>query len=144
MICIYCLNKNQTSDKTSDKISIRYYKIQMNHPHNMICNDLNCYEIQSDISCPSLCIPRMYSTITRQQIFKIFTSLKLGLLDRVDIIPVGNGKFQRVFVHFKSWYNSSLEVSRIRERILSGKDIKVIYDGPFIWKVSLNRASIHK
>lgn len=113
----------------------------MNHP------DLNCdeirYEIQSDISCPSLCIPRMYSTITRQQIFKIFTSLKLGLLDRVDIIPVGNGKFQRVFIHFKSW-NSSLEVSRIRERILSGKDIKVIYDGPFIWKVSLNRASIHK
>jgi len=124
---------------------IRYRQditIQMNHhrPHD----DLNCDEIQSDISCPSLCIPRMYSSITRQQIFKIFTSLKLGLLDRVDIIPVGNGKFQRVFIHFKSWFNSSLEVSRIRERILSGKDIKVIYDGPFIWKVSLNRASIHK
>ena len=119
----------------------------MNH-HDLICNDLNCDEIRSDIrddiSCPSLCIPRMYSTISRQQIFKIFTSLKLGILDRVDIIPVGNGKFQRVFIHFKSWYNSSLEVSRIRERILSGKDIKVIYDGPFIWKVSLNRASIHK
>lgn len=100
--------------------------------------------IAHDISYPSLCIPRLSSNITRAQIFKIFSSLNLGILERVDIVPVGNGGFQRVFVHFKSWNNSSLEVCKIRERILSGKDIKVIYDGPFIWKVSLNRASIHK
>jgi hypothetical protein len=95
-------------------------------------------------SNPSLCIPRMSSTITRQQILKTFASLKLGTLERIDIIPVGNGGFQRVFIHFQSWNLQSLEVSKIRDRILSGQDIKVIYDGPFVWKVSLNRAVVHK
>ena len=95
-------------------------------------------------SYPSLCIPRMSSNISRNQISKTFDSLKLGTLERIDIIPVGKGDFQRVFIHFKSWNTHSLEVSKIREKIISGEYMKIIYDGPFIWKILLNRASIHK
>jgi len=48
-------------------------------------------------------------------------------------------KFQRVFIHFKKW-NSSETAQRAKERVLSGKEIKIVYDDPWFWKLSLNRA----
>lgn len=95
-------------------------------------------------SFPSVCIPRMPSSVTRQQIYKTFETFRFGSIERIDIIPVYAGKnnsYQRVFVHFKSWNFHSLEVSKIRDKLISGENIKMIYDGPYIWKVSLNRAS---
>jgi len=48
--------------------------------------------------------------------------------------------FQRVFVHFKRWANTE-EAQRARKRVSEGKEIKIVYDEPWFWKVSMNRSA---
>ena len=87
---------------------------------------------------PSLCIPRVYPNITESYIRKIIEKLKLGVIDRIDIVNKNNAKgqnFNRVFIHFKKWINSGNSIMA-RERLVNGKDIKIIYDDPWYWKVS--------
>lgn len=88
---------------------------------------------------PVLCIPRVFANINEPRIRRIFDDLNMGLIDRIDIVTKKHGdKFTRVFVHFKHWNDS--ENARIaRERLLNGKEIKVIYDDPWFWKISAYR-----
>ena len=88
---------------------------------------------------PVLCIPRVYSNISESRIRRIFDDLNMGVLERVDIVPKFtnkyNEKFNRVFIHYRMWNDS--ENARIaRERLLNGKEIKIIYDDPWFWKIS--------
>ena len=97
-----------------------------------------------EIGCPSLCIPRVVAGITKEQVLKIIQSLHLGIIQRIDMIQKKTEKgetFSRVFIHFSKW-NDSEEALQAKERILSGKDIKVIYDEPWFWKISANRSSL--
>jgi len=91
---------------------------------------------------PSLCIPRVFANITQERVVKTFNQLGLGAIDHIDMItregPNGQ-KFQRVFVHFRAWA-SSVEAQNVRQRMLEGKEIKIIYDEPWFWKVSANRS----
>jgi len=48
--------------------------------------------------------------------------------------------FQRVFIHFSKWHSNSV-ADRARTLLLSGKEVKVIYDDPWFWKISANRSS---
>ena len=100
-------------------------------------NNANTNNIMSN-NFPSLFIPRVYPNITEDRIRKIFQELALGELDRIDIINKTSDKgekFNRVIVHFKMWYTEgNAEVAR--EKLLKGKDIKIMYDDPWIWKVS--------
>lgn len=92
---------------------------------------------------PSLCIPRVFQNITKERVVFVFKSLSLGEIDHIDMIPrtsESGDKFQRVFIHFKRW-SSSDEAVRARERVLGGKEIKVIYDDPWFWKISANRST---
>jgi len=92
---------------------------------------------------PSLCIPRVFQNITKERVAYVFKSLGLGELDHIDMVPrtSDNGdKFQRVFVHFKRWATTD-EAVRARERVLGGKEIKIIYDDPWFWKISANRST---
>jgi hypothetical protein len=90
---------------------------------------------------PSVCIPRVYPNINESRIRKIFEDLTLGIIDRIDIIGKTTDKkekFNRVFIHFKRWFtDGNAEIAR--ERLLNGKDIKIIYDEPWFWKVSAYR-----
>ena len=92
---------------------------------------------------PVLCIPRVYPNISEGRIRKIFDDLDMGTLERIDIVSKTSEKgekFNRVFVHFRRWNNS--ENSNIaRERLLNGKEIKIIYDEPWFWKISAYRES---
>ena len=93
------------------------------------------------MNIPTLCIPRVFPNITEPRIQKIFGDLKLGEIERIDIVPktAENGdKYNRVFVHFKRWFNTS-PTDEVRGRLLNGKDIKIIYDEPWFWKVSAYR-----
>ena len=75
---------------------------------------------------------------------KIIQSLHLGVIQRIDMIQKKTEKgetFSRVFIHFSKW-NDSEEALQAKERILSGKDIKVIYDEPWFWKISANRSTL--
>jgi len=93
------------------------------------------------INVPSLCIPRVYPNISEARIRKIFDELALGTIDHLDIISRTTDKgekFNRVFIHFRSWYTDG-NAGLARERLLNGKDIKIIYDDPWFWKVSAYR-----
>ena len=90
---------------------------------------------------PSICIPRVFPNINEKRIRKVFDELNLGAIERIDIVSKSTEKgekFNRVFIHFKKW-NSEGNAEIARERLLNGKDIKIIYDDPWFWKVSAYR-----
>ena len=101
-------------------------------------------ESSKETACPSLCIPRVVAGVSKDQVLKIIQSLHLGIIQRIDMIQKKTEKgevFSRVFIHFSKWNNSEVAV-QAKERILSGKDIKVIYDDPWFWKISVNRSTL--
>jgi hypothetical protein len=89
----------------------------------------------------SLCIPRVFSNINEERIRAIFRKLSLGNICRIDFVPFVNAKGEkhnRVFIHFDEWFknvNADTSLARLQE----GKEIKIIYDDPWFWKVSLYR-----
>jgi len=90
---------------------------------------------------PIICIPRVFPNINEQRIRRVFDELNLGAIERIDIVSKSTEKgekFNRVFVHFKKW-NSGGNAEIARERLLNGKDIKIVYDDPWFWKVSAYR-----
>lgn len=92
-------------------------------------------------SYPSLCIPRVFSNITWQRVKEVFVDLGLGDIERVDMVRKENDKgekFQRVFVHFRSW-NTSEDAQAVREKVLSGDMIQIVYDDPWFWKVGMSK-----
>ena len=95
---------------------------------------------------PSLCIPRVFININEQRIRKIFDELNMGIIERVDIISKNTDKgekFNRVFIHFRKWFSEG-NAQIARERVLNGKEIKIIYDDPWFWKVSAYREIVRK
>jgi hypothetical protein len=92
---------------------------------------------------PSMCIPRTFVNITRNHVYKTINELNMGVIDHIDMVRRKNEKgedFQRVFIHFSKWHSNSV-ADRARTLLLSGKEIKVIYDDPWFWKISANRSS---
>jgi hypothetical protein len=92
---------------------------------------------------PSMCIPRTFVNITRSHVYKTINDLNLGVIDHIDMVHRKNEKgedFQRVFIHFSKWHSNSV-ADRARTLLLSGKEIKVIYEDPWFWKISANRSS---
>ena len=95
---------------------------------------------------PVLCIPRVKQNISESHIRRIFDDLNMGTLERIDIVSknsVKSGaekgeKSNRVFVHFRHW-NDTENANIARERLLNGKEIKIIYDDPWFWKISAYR-----
>jgi hypothetical protein len=96
------------------------------------------------ITEPSICIPRTLNNVTRQQVKEVFeTVIGRGTVERVDIVAnkQNDGQpFCRIFVHFRYWPNSD-EIMSIRQRLLDGEMIKVVYDNPWFWKCSASRVA---
>ena len=93
---------------------------------------------------PSICIPRTFPNITWQMVKYTFEQLfGVGCIRRVDMVhkttPSGE-KFQRVFVHFKEW-NDDTQTQSIRQKLLDGEEIKLVYDDPWFWKCSASRVA---
>ena len=92
---------------------------------------------------PSLCIPRVYTNINEGIIRKIINDLGLGVIECIDIVSKTTEKgekYNRVFIHMERWFQNS-NASFARERLFGGKDIKIIYDDPWFWKVSAYKNS---
>ena len=86
-------------------------------------------------NCPSLCIPRVFSNIGEARIRKIFEDICIGRIEEIDIIK-GN-KNNRVFIHL-TW-NNTPDAQFVRNQVMTGKDVKIIYDEPWYWVVSAAR-----
>ena len=85
---------------------------------------------------PSICIPSMYKSISQSKIKQVFNNLKLGPINYIDIH--WGPDFKRVCIYFKYW-NSSSFAKEIRNKLLAGGEIKVIYDNPWFWKCHINQ-----
>jgi hypothetical protein len=72
----------------------------------------------------------------------VFEELGLGEVDRVDMVNKTNDKgekFKRVFVHFKHWHKNTT-ANAVKDKLLGGDSVKVVYDDPWFWKVFLSNA----
>lgn len=89
-------------------------------------------------SKPVICIPRVFPNITERRVFAIFRQLQLGFIEKIDFKErVGkDGKnYNMVFVHFRNWFVQNEFAHSVRERLLAGEQVKIVYDDPWFWKV---------
>ena len=92
-------------------------------------------------SQPSLCIPRVFNNITESKIRQVFDELGLGKISGVDIKERKNEKgepVKRVYIHFEKWFWNE-NAQSARRKLISGKEIKIVYDNPWFWKVSASK-----
>ena len=91
---------------------------------------------------PSICIPRTFPNITWKRVKEVFEQvLGAKCVERIDMVrhkASDGSEFKRVYVHFKYWPGDS-QSQEVRQRLLDGKDIKIVYDEPWFWKCSASR-----
>ena len=87
----------------------------------------------------SLCIPRVSSTTTREYIYRVFDKLSFGKIVKIDMVCKKTEKYQRVFIHFENWNDNNIQANRAKQFLDQGKDVKIVYENGWFWKVSLNR-----
>jgi hypothetical protein len=91
----------------------------------------------------SLCIPRVFNNITEAKVRNVFNKLNVGNIYSIDFIQQTNKKgkqVKRVFINFDYWYFNERS-QYMREQLLSGKEIKIVYDDPWFWNVSIKRST---
>ena len=98
--------------------------------------------------CLNLIIPRVFSNINEARIKTIFTELNIGKIKSIDIVPVPKTKednskskdksknYNKVFIHFSSWFTNET-ACQAKKTLLEGKELKIVYDEPWFWKVSV-------
>lgn len=90
------------------------------------------------VNQPCICIPRVFTNISDRRIFAIFRELRLGFVDTIDMVPRKgkDGKeYNMVFVHFRNWFINDEMVATMRERLLDGEQVKIVYEDPWFWKI---------
>jgi hypothetical protein len=83
----------------------------------------------------------VFSNITEERVRRAIDSFGAGKISKIDLIERANSageKYKRAFIHFEYWYETP-HARRAKEEILSGKDIKIMYDNPWFWKASMNK-----
>ena len=89
---------------------------------------------------PSICIPRVHKKTKKLFIIKQFEELfgAKNFVDRVDM--VSKGDHIKVFIHMKYWPKTESSTNMC-ERLVGGKDVKVVYNEPWYWKCSASRVA---
>ena len=96
-------------------------------------------------SFPSICIPRVFANIAKRDVKEVFEQVLgvRGCVERVDLISKtteDGTPYGRAFVHFRFWPKTD-QATSIRDRILSGGTVKIVYDEPWFWKCSQSRVA---
>lgn len=109
-------------------------------------------EIDEDGPSPafSMCIPRVFPNITEHRIRTIFAKLNFPDIEAIDMVPCeGTNKrtgakegYNRVFIHFLPMEEKRLrfDVRLQLCNIFQGSQVKIMYDEPWFWMVSLSRS----
>ena len=107
-----------------------------------MCNQTNNYKM-SNFAEPSICIPRTLNNITRDKVKSTFESvIGKGTVGRVDIVRSRqDDQFCKIFVHFKYWPKNEDSTS-IRETLIGGESVKLVYDTPWFWKCVKSNAPV--
>jgi hypothetical protein len=99
-------------------------------------------EKQFKPSEPSICIPRVFKSTTRKDIYNVIEKLDLGAVDRIDMVAKTNDRgesYNKVFIHFKAWNKKNLTAQSTRDKLLKGEEIKIVYSEPWFWKCTASR-----
>jgi hypothetical protein len=94
--------------------------------------------------CKTLCIPRTDINISEPFVRNIFNNLNIGIIGRIDLVKKQTekgGQYMRIFIHINKWHNTE-NANIAKERLLNGKDIKIIYHDPWFWKISVYKAPV--
>ena len=95
----------------------------------------------NSMSQPTLCIPHARRETSSRQVTKVFEQL-IGqdCILRVDERQLRDSRdqsfFKRYFVHFREWPESAYN---LRQKLLDGGTIKIVYSEPWFWKCSVAR-----
>lgn len=90
---------------------------------------------------PSLCIPRAFNNIDTTKVRNVIEDLKLGKISHIDIVQKQSDKgepYKRIFIHFDKWFWNK-DAKLTRQKLIAGKEIKIVYDEPWFWKVSASK-----
>lgn len=97
----------------------------------------------SDPTYPSICIPRTHHSVSWKIVKDAFEELfGGGCIEKVDVVKrthQGGQKSVKVFVHFNAWPNTEY-AQNIRQKIVNGKTIKVVYNFPWYWKCVMSHS----
>lgn len=90
----------------------------------------------------SLCIPRVFNNISWRRIKKHIIEANLGYVERIDVVPVAEGKYKRAFVHFApgKWNMRDATARQALKVLQEGKKIKLEYESPWYWLVGISGA----
>jgi len=91
---------------------------------------------------PSICIPRVFKSTTRKDLYGVIERLNLGAVERIDMVPKTNDRgesYYKVFIHFKQWNNKNTVALATRTKLLQGEEIKIVYNEPWFWKCTASR-----
>jgi phosphoribosylaminoimidazole-succinocarboxamide synthase len=102
--------------------------------------DRICYNHHLEGRGPNMCIPRVNTCVTKELVFETINKYSFGYIEKIDVIKKKgtckkNDLSNMVFIYFKEWYDNDL-ANIVKDRLVSGKDIKIIYDDPWYWKIS--------
>ena len=90
---------------------------------------------------PSICIPHVFSNISDKRIFAIFRRLKIGYIDRIDLVHRKSKKgdsFNCAFIHFTHWFDND-NANKLKHQLLhTDKPVKILYDDPWFWNIKLH------
>ena len=91
----------------------------------------------------SLCIPRVFNSIGWRRIKQHIIEANLGFVERVDVVPVAEGKYKRAFVHFAAgkWNMRDSTARDALKALQAGERIKLEYESPWYWLVSISGAA---
>jgi len=92
---------------------------------------MNIQNSQTQIK--TLCIPKILSNITKEYIHETINNFNLGTIHHIDIIRNKNLS-NKAFIHFSKWNNGG-NADIAKDRLLHGKNIKIIYNEPWFWKI---------
>ena len=88
-----------------------------------------------------LYIPFVFSN-PKETVLEVLNEVGFGDIERIDMVKMSkDGKtHQKVFIHFTKWYTTDT-ANQARQLLLSEKDIKVVYDDPWFWKIWASRST---
>tara|TARA_B110000967_G_C18691726_1_gene463382 strand:- start:116 stop:706 length:591 start_codon:yes stop_codon:yes gene_type:complete len=91
----------------------------------------------------SLCIPRVFNNIGWRRIKKHIIEANLGYVERIDVVPVAEGKYKRAFVHFApgKWNMRDATARDALKALQEGNKIKLEYESPWYWLVGISGAA---
>ena len=90
-----------------------------------------------------LCIPRVSNKIIKKNIINILNSLEIGKIDKITEIPIRNDNNHKS-IYIKIYWNNNPRTIYLKNRILDGKDFKIVYDSPWnYWIVVSSNICLH-